>query len=575
MISKAQAIKNTSSKAFKKSIFIFRRDHRLDDNTGLLYALKHSDTVVPVFIFDHKQIDPEKNQFYGSNCVQFMCESLEDLDNQLKKKGSRLTLIHGSYPEIIDELIDAVHPNLVCVNQDYTVYSKTRDDMISEACKKNGVEFKSFEDICLLGKDTTLKEYEGSDVFFKKFTPYYNRVVKHKVRLPQECTDSNFFKGEVKVGEVNVNDFGKKYFKFNSQLVLKGGREQGIQALGEIHRMKDYEELRNQPMKNTSMLSAYNKFGCISIREVYHTAKTVLKEKADPFLRQLYWRDFYYYIGLFYPHVYAGPMKPSYSMIPWEDDATKIEAWKQGKTGCPIVDAAMRQLNATGWMPNRCRMIVSNYLIKDLHVNWQIGERYFASQLVDFDPAQNNGGWQWSAGSGVDSQPYFRIFNPKLQMEKFDPKCQYIKHWCPELKSVAVEDIHNWETAHKQYKVDYPSPIVIHDKAKVKLIKMYKESFDLTADYQPDGSEDEASGKGKERKASLPAKGYGQQNKDLQKPAAKKRGESMDEEPIDKPMKSKNAANLKQAHKTADDRSATPQKKISVYLDLGKRVKKN
>ena len=474
-----------AKKTFKTAIFIFRRDQRLDDNTGLLYALRHAETVYPVFVFDKKQIEPGQNKYFGHHCVQFMCESLRDLDGQLRAKGSRLTLLLGTYPAILETLIEAVKPNLICVNEDYTTYSQERDRLIAETCSRHGVEFSSFEDICLLTKEQSKQGYEG-DIFFKKFTPFYNKAVLHKIRLPEACKDTNFAKAAIELAGHTVKDFGQQFYEASDKLVVKGGREEALAKLADIHKMKNYADVRDQPALKTSLLSAYNKFGCLSIREIYHTAKTVLKEKAEPFTRQLYWRDFYYFIGYYFPHVFSGPMKPSYSMIPWEDDPKKIEAWKQGKTGCPIVDAAMRQMNETGWMPNRCRMIVSNYLIKDLHVNWQIGERYFASQLVDFDPCQNNGGWQWSSGSGVDSQPYFRIFNPILQMQKFDKNCTYIKTWVPELAKVPDDDIHNWETAHKKHKVEYPKPLVVHAVAKEKLIKMYKTSFDLTAAHDSD-----------------------------------------------------------------------------------------
>lgn len=512
-----------TKKAFKTAVFIFRRDLRLDDNTGLLYALRNAETVYPVFIFDKKQISPSENKFYGSHCVQFMCESLEDLDRQLQKKGGRLNLLLGSYPDIIESLIATVNPNLLCLNEDYTVYSKERDALIEEACKKHRVEFQSFEDICLLTKAQSKQGYDG-DVFFKKFTPFYNKAVNHKIRLPEMCKETNFAPKAIQIEGKVITDFGKQFYEYTDKLVVKGGRDEALLKLEDIHKMKDYAVIRDQPSLKTSLLSAYNKFGCLSIREIYHTARAVLKDKAETFTRQLYWRDFYYFIGHFFPHVFSGPMKPSYSMIPWEDDPKKIEAWQKGMTGCPIVDAAMRQMNETGWMPNRCRMIVSNYLIKDLHVNWQIGERYFANKLVDFDPCQNNGGWQWSAGSGVDSQPYFRIFNPILQMQKFDPKATYIKTWVPELAKVPAEDIHNWDTCHSSHKSTYPKPLVNHAKAKERLIQMYKTSFDLTAGG--DNSEDDDDPKpkyGAAKAKSKPQMKAGESSEDESLPAKLKK----------------------------------------------------
>ena len=482
-----QLLMISSKKPFSRALFIFRRDLRLDDNTGLLHALNNAETVVPVFIFDKKQIDPEKNKYFGSNCVQFMCESLRDLDSQLQTKGSHLNCYYGQYPDIIQRVLDAVKPDLLCLNMDYTIYSKERDAIIEKSCGERTVQFKTFEDITLLTKEQACAGYEG-DVFAKKFTPFYNRVLNHKINKPEECKQLNFSKSQFLIEGFSVKDFGEKFYQLNEKLEVRGGRSKAVQILGDLEEMKKYSVIRDDPSKKTTQLSAYNKFGCVSIREVYHRFKTALKEKADPLTRQLYWRDFYYFIAEYYPHIFSGPMKPSYSRIPWEDNPEKILAWQEGRTGCPIIDASMRHMNTVGFMPNRCRMIVSNYLVKDLHVNWQVGERYFANKLVDYDPAQNNGGWQWSAGCGVDSQPYFRIFNPVLQMQKFDPECKYIKRWVPELKEVPAEDIHNWEKSWEKHhkKTGYPKPIVIHQIAKDKIVEMYKKSFEITDKLSPE-----------------------------------------------------------------------------------------
>jgi deoxyribodipyrimidine photo-lyase len=474
-----KAAKQAAKGAYKRAVFIFRRDHRLDDNTGLLWALKNSEIVYPVFVFDNRQITPDKNKFYGSNCVQFMCESLQDLESQLQGKGSHLNVLRGDYPDILVKIIDKVKPDVVCLNMDYTPYAKERDTIIEQTCKNHKVEFKSFEDITLVTTEAAKACYSGEDSFFKKFTPYYNRAVQLSVRVPEACKNNNFAKDPIQLDNSNiVSDFGKQFYNLNPKLLVRGGRTNGLNLLKKVDGLKDYANIRDDLSKTTSLLSAHNKFGTISIREVFHTTKTILGSKAEEFLRQLHWRDFYYFIGHFYSHVYTNPMNAKYSKIPWEDDPKKIQAWQTGMTGCPIVDAAMRHLNTVGWMPNRCRMIVSNYLVKDLHTNWQIGERYFASQLADFDPAQNNGGWQWSAGCGVDSQPYFRIFNPQLQMEKFDKNCEYIKKWIPELKDIPATAIHTWENSWRNYpKCTYPKPVIIHSQAKEKILEMYQASF--------------------------------------------------------------------------------------------------
>lgn len=297
-----------------------------------------------------------------------------------------------------------------------------------------------------------------------------------------KCEFNNFAQEEIIIKGKIIKDKGVQFYEKEKDTVVKGGRNEAYEILKTLdNTLKNYDTDRNLPIKKTSRLSAYNKFGCISIRELYYATRSKLKDKAEPFIRQLYWRDFYYFIGEFYPHIFEGPMKVNYAGIQWRDDDEVLERWKEGRTGCPIVDASMRDLNKTGYMPNRCRMIVANYLVKDLHINWQEGEKYFASKLVDYDPCQNNGGWQWSAGCGVDSQPYFRIFNPESQSQKVDKDCKYIKKWIPELKEVENKDIHSWEEAcmKKAYKdVKYPRPLVKHKNEKEICIQMYVKALE-------------------------------------------------------------------------------------------------
>ena len=475
-----KAAKQAIKGAFKRAVFIFRRDHRLDDNTGLLWALKNSEVVYPVFVFDNKQITPDKNKFYGSNCVQFMCESLEDLEKQLQGKGSHLNVLRGDYPDILVKIIDKVKPDVVCLNMDYTPYAKERDTIIEQTCKSHKVEFKSFEDITLVTTDAAKACYSGEDSFFKKFTPYYNRAVQLTVRVPEACKQTNFAPESIQLEPQNlVTDFGKQFYKFNPTLITHGGRKSGLTELGRLGRLKDYNRMRDNPAKPTSLLSPHNKFGTVSVREVQKAATEQLgKQDAEDFIRQLYWRDYYYFLGYFMPQMYTNPLDHKFSYVPWEDDPAKLEAWQDGATGSPLVDAAMRQLKATGWLSNRMRLITSNYLIKDLHINWQIGERYFASQLVDFDPAQNNGGWQWSAGCGYSTQPYFRIYDPKVHIEKFDPYGTYIKKWIPELEKVPMKSIINWESDWTMYpESKYPGPVVRHEVAKKRIMEMYQISL--------------------------------------------------------------------------------------------------
>lgn len=288
-----------------------------------------------------------------------------------------------------------------------------------------------------------------------------------------------------------IEDAGRQYYEHTDDLELKGGRTEALQMLTGFKRLKNYKEIRNlntsSTKKGASKMSAYNKFGCVSIREVYWTSKFKCKEKAEAFIKQLFWRDFFYFIGEFFPHVWDGaPLQPMYKNLEWWTDEELFQKWKDGTIGFPIVDAAMRHMNSTGFMTNRNRLIVSNYLIKDLHLHWQWGEQYFAEKLIDYDPCQNNGGWQWSAGCGVDTQNYFRIFNPKIQSSKFDPEGVYIKKWVPELRPVPAGDLHNWEEAHTKWidKIDYPAPSVYHEKEKKRSVKMYLDGLGFESEAE-------------------------------------------------------------------------------------------
>jgi deoxyribodipyrimidine photo-lyase len=257
----------------------------------------------------------------------------------------------------------------------------------------------------------------------------------------------------------------------NPNIYAKGGRNEGLKILNQIQTHKNYERERDFPaIKGTTNLSAHIKFGTVSIREVYHAIKQI-----DNFalLRQLYWRDFYIHIGFHFPHVFKGSFRPKYDRLDWKYDKSLFTIWCEGNTGFPIVDAGMRQLNSTGWMHNRVRMIVASFLTKDLLINWQWGERYFKEKLVDYDISVNNGNWQWAASTGCDPAPYFRIFNPWLQQKKFDPYCDYIKSFIPELRDYNPRIIHNLFKTHPQ-KLNYPKPIVNHSVMREKAKLMFQ-----------------------------------------------------------------------------------------------------
>lgn len=455
----------------KYSIFIFRRDLRLDDNVGLIKALKESEKVIPIFIFTPEQL--VNNKYKSDNAVQFMMESLEDLEKQLKDKDGKLYYYYGHPHDVIEKILKSNKDiEAVYVNKDYTPYSKKRDAMIKKVCAERNAVFKQFEDV-VLNPIGSIKTTGGE--IYTKFTPYFRKAKKIKVDKPQDNRMRKYFKGKIN-GIKEFSGKREKFYKKNDELWVRGGRKNGLKILKNIEEFKDYNKTRNMLDEDTTYLSAYNKFGCVSIREVYHRIRDKLGMKND-LIKQLYWRDFYYNIMWKYPRVLKTNMKEKYDKIKWKKNKKWWKAWRKGETGFPVVDAGMRQLNKTGFMHNRTRLIVSNFLIKLMLIDWHDGEHYFERELVDVDLSQNNGNWGWSAGSGADSQPYFRIFNPWTQGEKFDPEGIYIKTWVPELRKVDSKDIHKWYKVceDEKYKdIKYPAPILDYKKQRKEGLRLYK-----------------------------------------------------------------------------------------------------
>jgi len=357
-------------------------------------------------------------------------------------------------------MISAIKPQTLYLNEDVAPYSIKRDKIISSLCEKNNVKFFSFEDMMLHSKNQAMLD---NGFLYQMFTPYYKKVSVFPIPEPLENPYTNYISAKEEFpGELSVKKIDD-FYQYNPDVAVHGGRSEGLQLLENIHNLKNYTEIRNIPSLSTTKLSAFNKFGCLSIREVYYKVKGEMGEESA-LTKQLYWRDFYYGVMHHYPHCLMKPMKKSYENLEWKENKEHLERCGKGMTGCPIVDAGMRELNKTGFLTNRMRLIVANYLVKDLLINWQEGEKYFGTKLVDYDVSQNNGSWHWVAGAGCDTQPYFRIFNPNLQSVKFDPDCECIKKFVPELKDVPKEQIHRWEDNYKLYegKVDYPAPIVKH-----------------------------------------------------------------------------------------------------------------
>lgn len=449
---------------FDKALFIFRRDLRIHDNTGLIYALENAKEVICVFVFTPEQI--VENPYRSDFCLQFMLESIEELEEELEKKGGKLFYFFEAPEKVVKKCIKQLKVDLVVVNRDYTPYSVHRDKMIEKVCKDGNVDFKSFDDLLLHPPEQLLKN-NGNP--YTIFTPFYKNASKLPVALPQNNNCKNYSKIRI--------EFANEPFPFKNILptrhsAQKGGRREALKILKKISSFSHYELERDYPMKDaTTHLSPHLKFTTVSVREVYYAIQKNLGSHSA-LIRSLYWRDFFSTISLHFPYVFKGAFHRKFDQLPWENNSTNFKHWCDGTTGFPIVDAGMRELNKTGYMHNRVRMIVASFLVKDLHINWQRGEKYFAQHLIDYDPAVNNGNWQWAASTGCDAQPYFRIFNPWTQQIKFDPECKYIKKWIPELAHEDPKTIH--QLYSRENRSEYPLPIVDHAFEAKKAIAYYK-----------------------------------------------------------------------------------------------------
>lgn len=452
-------------KKFRKSLFLFRRDLRLEDNTGLIFALQSSEVVIPAFIFTPEQI--EKNPFRSDHCLKFMIESLEDLENQLKKKGGKLFFFKGKPEEIVKKSIRELKIEAVIVNRDYTPYSLQRDKKLEKVCKTGPIPFFSFDDALLHPPEDTLKK-DGKP--YTIFTPYFRNAMKQKVLHPTQNRWTNYFRGAISFAK------GQSVLpQLHVENRWVGGRSEALKILNRLSSFSTYGKWRDFPAENGSThLSPYLKFTVCSPREVYASICRHLSSHHE-LIRSLYWRDFFTSIAFFFPHVFQGAFHPKFDALKWSYDKRSYKRWCEGSTGFPIVDAGMREMNQTGFMHNRVRMIAASFLIKDLHVDWRWGEKTFARGLIDYDPAVNNGNWQWVASTGCDAQPYFRIFNPWSQQKKFDPECAYIKKWIPELRAFPPKAIHAWyEEKHRAGCSNYPPPMTDHTKAAKETLRAYE-----------------------------------------------------------------------------------------------------
>ncbi len=460
------------------NIFIHRRDMRIQDNTTLLEMSEKLGEISPIFIFNPQQIYEKNNKYFSNNLVEFLCNSLQDLDKYYKKKNIKLNLYEGETISVLNNIHNSNKINnknkikSLGFNRDYSPFSKKRDKEIENWCKKNNIEFYCLEDMLL----SDIESENGLNPSKKKpyvvFTPFMKNLKKYDVR---EVNTKNVKGSNISIKTNNSIDIEKlgKYYEENENRHVIGSRKEGIKILKNIKSFNSYDKERSNLSYSTTNLSAYINLGLLSIREIYYTFREKLGNDCG-LISELYWRDFYYNILYHFPKVIGKSFKDEYNKVQWSKNKTNLEKWKLGKTGYPVVDAAMTQLNTTGYMHNRGRMIVASFLTKDLQIDWKEGERYFANQLIDYNMSANNGGWQWAAGTGTDAQPYFRIFNPWTQSQKFDSDCSYIKKWLPVLKDIPNKHIHQWDKYCKEHDIDYPEPIVDHSEARKLTLEMYK-----------------------------------------------------------------------------------------------------
>ena len=449
----------------KVNIFWFRRDLRLHDNAGLYHALKGEHPVLPVFIFDSNILDELEDR--NDARVEFLQKTLSDLSDALKALGSSILVRHGDPSAIWQELLREFDIQAVYTNRDYEPYAINRDETVQQLLQSRNIPLHTYKDHVIFEKEEVTKD---DGLPYTVFTPYSRKWrTALQSRMAQHITESgkavsvSFYLKPYPNQDYFSNFFQTLPYPVPTLQEL-GFVPSGIEIPSKVVNravIKNYDKTRDFPgISGTSKLGIHFRFGTISIREKALRAA----ELNEIYLNELIWRDFYSMILWHFPHVATRAFKPAYDQIEWRHDEADFQQWCAGQTGYPLVDAGMRELNATGFMHNRVRMVTASFLTKHLLLDWRWGEAYFAKKLLDFDLASNNGGWQWAAGCGTDAAPYFRVFNPAAQQEKFDKDLKYIKQWVPEYGTSA-----------------YPEPMVEHKMARERCLKVYKEGLDRSA----------------------------------------------------------------------------------------------
>ncbi len=480
---------------YAKGLVWLRRDLRLSDNAALYHALKTCEQVYCGFVFDTDILDPLPA---NDRRLSFIHASLQELQADLQKHGSELIVAHGPGVDRITQMAKHLHVEAVFTNHDFEPQAKQRDALALGALAHEGIMLHTFKDHVIFERDEVLTQAGRP---FTVFTPYKKAWLKALTPFHCKAYQTEKFAASLAAPPAALPSslrLGSRMFSLEemgfepidlTRLHIQTGTS-GAQALLQdfVKRMDNYQAARDFPaIKGPSYLSMHLRFGTVSVRELVRLAwprAEAGSEGAATWLSELVWRDFYQQILEHFPHAATQAFKPEYDRIQWEHGAAAKKAfqrWCDGQTGYPLVDAAMHQLNQSGYMHNRLRMVVASFLTKDLGIDWRWGERYFAEKLLDFDLAANNGGWQWAASSGCDAQPYFRIFNPITQSQRFDPKGQFIKRYLPQLEGLSAADIHApWlakpmelQSAGITLGKDYPMPIVDHAQARATTLERY------------------------------------------------------------------------------------------------------
>ena len=461
---------------YERSLFVFRRDLRLQDNTGLCRAIQASKTVLPVFIFDPRQAKNKENKYFSPNAFQFLIESLRELTAQIEERGGSLFFFEGKPGSVLSRLVRMGGYEAVFANRDYTPFARRRDEKLQEEIENAGATFHLSDDALLTSPESVLSE-EGEPFFVYSHFKQAARAVPiddpeplGRPSFEQALLPSSASADAAGLPRCTLDDYDRYY---NGDLAVSGGRSDGEARLDSLDGFRYYSRKRHRLDDYTvTGLSAHLKFGTVSPREVFAEIKDRYNVRHK-LISQLFWRDFYTQFAYHFPSVFGRAVRPKDRYIDWRSNEEDWERWCHGKTGVPIVDAGMRELRSTGYMHNRARMTVASFLSKHLLIDWRRGEKYFAQHLVDYDPSVNNGNWQWSASVGLDSVP-FRMFNPYSQAEKHDKGAAYIRRWVPSLQDVDPDVLTSGEVIDLSRFADYPRPVVNHYPAHRRAKYIYK-----------------------------------------------------------------------------------------------------